>query len=129
MKTITHTQLADEILRLRELRQPGAWLRLNKLNKKNMNKPIHFIVYQGGIANVFKVNQNKPYNRTRLMQSAFSACENYCRGLRGAGATVKAAWCNRAGDIANVPWSVTHFDNAPLHDVFSVDFVSNGSQA
>ena len=89
-----------------------------------MSKPniIYFIVYQGGIANVFEVEQTRG-NRKRLLQSDFRACENYCRGLRYAGKIVKPAWCNEAGDIINRPWSVQHFDNAPFIQ-FATDFVT-----
>jgi hypothetical protein len=84
-------------------------------------KVIYFIVYQGGIANVFSVNQ-KTGLRKLLVQNDFRTCETYCRGLKQGGCTVKRAWCNEAGDIRNRPWSVTHFENAPWNEKFSKDF-------
>lgn len=84
-------------------------------------KLLFTIVYQAGIANVFKVEQSRPYNRTRLMQSDFRSCENFLRGIKAAGGHIRRAWVNEAGDIAARPWSVSHFDNAPFSDSFAKD--------
>lgn len=65
------------------------------------------LVYQAGIANVFKVdsfNMADTEGRQRLLQHAFSACEWYARGLAAAGVKVGSASCNMAGDIIGQPW-------------------------
>lgn len=85
------------------------------------HKIIYFLVYQAGIANVFKVDQ-KSGIRTRVMQNAFGPCAQYCRGLKEAGQEVRPAWCNEAGDISKRPWSVSHFENAPFHEKFCLQF-------
>lgn len=90
-----------------------------------MTTTLYFIVYQAGIANVFEVNQRKPYERKRLLQSDFRACENFIRGIRAGGKHIRRAWCNEAGDIAGRPWSVAHFDNAPFSDHFASDIAEN----
>ena len=67
------------------------------------------LVYQGGLANVFAVESFNlaDYGRdaVRVLQHSFRTCEDYCAGLIAAGATVKAAACNMAGDIASQPWT------------------------
>jgi len=89
-----------------------------------MKKKIYFLVYQAGIANVFVADvKGKSFNNyRRIKQDSFKFCEEFCRGLREAGATVKVAWCNQAGDITDVLWRFSSFDNAPFHDLFAPDF-------
>ena len=41
----------------------------------------------------------------RLLQTDFKTAETYCRGREDAGDTVKAAGCNKAGDIALQTWT------------------------
>lgn len=90
-------------------------------------KKIYFLVYQAGIANVFvaDVNNRKTVftNHRRINQLDFKSAENFCRGLREAGATVKVEWCNQAGDIAYSLWHFSNFHNAPFNDSFATDFV------
>lgn len=85
------------------------------------------LVYQAGIANVFKVTSFNlaDYGRDaeRLMQGDFSSCENYARGLRAAGVNVKVAHCNMAGDIACQRWS-ENLEDAPFREAFASDFVA-----
>lgn len=69
------------------------------------------LVYQAGIANVFK-------GRKRVLQHSFSNCETFCHGLIEAGAKVKTAWCNQAGDIAGSDWRFDNFDLAPWSEQF-----------
>lgn len=94
------------------------------------------LVYQAGIANVFEeipVKDTRSHDplslyradRVRVLQSDFRTCESFCRGLRRAGKTVRAAWCNEAGDIAGSFWRFTGFDLAPFNDKFAKDFVDN----
>jgi hypothetical protein len=69
------------------------------------------LVYQAGIANVFRTDHNAPElegrNAVRLLQGDFRACEFFAKGLATAGVLVRAAHCNRAGDITDVDWSCT----------------------
>ena len=71
------------------------------------------LVYQAGIANVFKVTefglsacgQDGQYrDRRRLLQADFRTCEDFARGLNYAGTEVRSCACNRAGDIAASDW-------------------------
>ena len=83
------------------------------------------LVYQAGIANVFKVDSfnmaddgtMKPEGRNpiRLLQHAFDPCYWYARGLAAAGCPVMTASCNRAGDIANQVWT-EGLDDCPFRD-------------
>lgn len=89
------------------------------------------LVYQGGIANVFSVTawlsiDNPVCGRTRLLQSDFRSCEWYCRGLQAAGVEVRTAACNRAGDIAGLPWD-TPIDEAPFRNNFGWPLLRAGS--
>lgn len=69
------------------------------------------VVYQAGIANVFDVTEGK---RARVLQSSFDACEWFAAGLIAAGTVVSVSACNRAGDIAALPW-VTPLSDAPFN--------------
>ena len=77
------------------------------------------LVYQAGIANVFEVDcfNLAPYGREarRVMQHAFRPCEDFCRGAAHAGAIVRTAFCNQAGDIAGATWDEDH-EGAPFSD-------------
>ena len=84
------------------------------------------LVYQAGLANVFRVDNfsTAPESRgtvKRLLQHAFSPCVWYARGLRAAGATVEVFAANYAGDIAAHDWD-TRIDEAPFCD--SPDFMT-----
>lgn len=82
------------------------------------------LVYQAGLANVFKYDPH--HGRfARVRQADFGSCEEYCRGLRDAGIQIDVAWCNMAGDILlqREKWQRTDFDNAPFNDSFATDFV------
>lgn len=67
------------------------------------------LVYQGGIANVFEVQSfnlaEHGRGARRLLQSDFTTCEWFARGLHAAGCVVRTAACNRAGDIENETWT------------------------
>lgn len=66
------------------------------------------LVYQAGIANVFKVdtfNVADPDGRERLLQADFHTCEQFARGLAAAGVKVGSAACNQAGDIIGARWA------------------------
>jgi hypothetical protein len=79
------------------------------------------LVYQGGIANVFRVKSFNlsDYGRDaeRLLQSDFRHCEHFAHGLAAAGVHVGTAACNEAGDIAHSKWT-RELDAVP----FSRDF-------
>ena len=83
------------------------------------------LVYQAGLANVFAVDcfNMVEYGRNarRLMQHAFSPCENFARGLAAAGVLVATAHCNQAGDITNARWS-EDLDSAPFSRHFQPVF-------
>jgi len=70
------------------------------------------LVYQAGIANVF---DKTPGSFRRLLQSDFRSCEFYVRGMKEAGCTVTVYSCNKAGDIAHVPWTLG-LDDCPFRD-------------
>ncbi|KKL52968.1 hypothetical protein LCGC14_2280120 [marine sediment metagenome] len=67
------------------------------------------LVYQGGIANVFAVDSynlaDSNRNAKRLFQGSFDSAVQFAAGLATAGAGIKTAACNMAGDIANQLWT------------------------
>jgi len=79
------------------------------------------LVYQAGIANVFKVDcfNMADYGREakRLLQHTFTTCEWYAKGLRDAGYNVKVLACNMAGDITHAVWT-DNLDEQPFSDKF-----------
>lgn len=78
----------------------------------------YFLVYQAGIANVFKAYETPDGSYDcflRIMQDAFQPCENFCRGLIEAKYPVEVWSCNRAGDIANVEWT-KGLNDCPFRD-------------
>lgn len=76
------------------------------------------LVYQGGTANVFKVDcaNLAPFGRNakRLLQSDFRDCESFARGCGAMGAIVHSVHCNMAGDIIDAKWD-GDLDNAPFN--------------
>ena len=85
--------------------------------ENEMTKRTYTLVYQAGLANVFDTTAGT----SRVYQHAFTACEHFARGLREAGHTVNVAYCNRAGDIASLPWN-TQYEDAPFTDGMASDF-------
>ena len=88
----------------------------------NPRKPVIVLVYQGGIANVYRVSPAAPSlldpcgaNRERIYQGDFLACVHFARGAGAAGATVRTLHCNMAGDIINLFWRLD-LENAPFSD-------------
>lgn len=77
------------------------------------------LVYQAGIANVFRVASFNlaDYGREarRLYQGDFDGAVSFARGLGAAGFTVRTAHCNQAGDVAGATWS-EDLDAAPFSD-------------
>jgi hypothetical protein len=80
-----------------------------------------FLVYQCGIANVFAVRclnlSDYGRNARRLIQADFRSCETFAAGLAAAGAVVRSAVCNQAGDIVAATWS-EDMESAPFSDKF-----------
>jgi hypothetical protein len=79
------------------------------------------LVYQAGIANVFRVRSfnQADYGRDaeRIMQHDFRTCENFARGLAYAGFAVTTMHCNQCGDIIKAKWSID-LEDAPFSDKF-----------
>lgn len=80
--------------------------------------PYAILVYQGGIANVFAVEQFALIFATerharRLFQGDFDRAQSFAIGLGAAGTVVRTAYCNEAGDITNRPWQETS-EHAPF---------------
>ena len=78
------------------------------------------LVYQAGIANVFKVDsfgclRAKRGKQARWCQSSFHSCEWFCRGVIAAGGELKTYSCNRAGDVADCTWTAG-LDDCPFRD-------------
>ena len=77
------------------------------------------LVYQAGIANVFAVDAFNlaPHGRNarRLYQGDFRGAEQLAQGLGLAGAVVRSAAANRAGDIANATWT-DDLESQPFSD-------------
>jgi len=61
------------------------------------------LVYQNGIANVFRYSEGR-VTVFRVMQSDFRTCEAFAAGLLEAGANVEVRHCDEMGDIAKRPW-------------------------
>jgi hypothetical protein len=82
-----------------------------------------FLVYQGGIANVFAVDclnlASFGRNAKRLYQGDFHSAAMIARGMAIAGVIVKTAACNQAGDIVDATWS-EDLDNQPFNDKFII---------
>jgi hypothetical protein len=59
------------------------------------------LVYQVGLANVFRVGGGRP---VRLLQADYHSCEMFCRGAREAGWPVLVFHADVAGDCASADW-------------------------
>lgn len=83
-----------------------------------MSKAI-VLVYQAGIANVFEVSSLTVLAERKanlLFQGGFESAKLYAMVAATYGQTVRTAYCNQAGDIANLPWIDTR-DDAPFCDM------------
>jgi hypothetical protein len=78
------------------------------------------LVYQAGIANVFRVEglsllgENRRKTE-RIYQGDFRGAYHMGIGLAAAGARVRTAICNRAGDVAGADWTAGLAD-CPFRD-------------
>lgn len=93
-------------------------------------KRINFmLVYQAGIANLFKVdcfNLNKfGRNSQRLFQGDFRTAEYMAHGAGLAGACVSTAACNIVGDIRDAKWT-DDLESQPFSDQFHPVFYTVG---
>lgn len=77
------------------------------------------LVYQAGLANVFKVScfNAAPFGRDalRVLQADFRTCVVYARACEDMGAEGATFACNMAGDIQNQPWT-TPLAECPFAD-------------
>ena len=98
-----------------------------------MSQLTFILVYQAGIANLFRVpNSNvlAGYDRLalsaaqralavldtqRVYQGDYRTAEAMARGMVLCGADVRIASCNRAGDIAGAPW-IKGLGDCPFRD-------------
>jgi hypothetical protein len=60
------------------------------------------LVYQGGLANVFRVGGGRP---VRLLQADYHSCEMFCRGALEAGRPVRVFHADVAGDCLTAEWA------------------------
>jgi hypothetical protein len=77
------------------------------------------LVYQSGIANLFRVPSFDGYTEganQRVYQGEFRTAEAMARGAILAGAQVRVASCNHAGDIAESVWA-QGLSDCPFRDV------------
>ena len=88
---------------------------------RRMNKAQRIaVVYQAGIANVFRVEEflvdaaGGRRGAVRLLQGAFQSCEWFARGMLTAGCEVRSFACNRAGDVSGEVWSL-NVEDAPFY--------------
>jgi len=88
------------------------------------------LVYQGGIANVFRVESFNlsDYGReaVRLMQSSIDDCITFANGCGAAGAIVMTAACNQAGDISRARWSTDLAAQPFAHKLCRVEHNTKG---
>lgn len=93
-----------------------------------MRTTYYALVYQSGIANVFKCQIHPRQTnadsskRQRVLQGDFRQCGNFCFGLAEMGARIVPAWCNQAGDISALLWNFKDFDQAPFSNQFLAYF-------
>lgn len=65
------------------------------------------LVYQAGIANLFEVDRlvrHADSTAVRVFQGAFRTAEAMARGVMLAGAELRIASCNIAGDCSTAEW-------------------------
>lgn len=81
------------------------------------------LVYQAGIANVFRVDcfnlADVRRNAERLYQGSFRSAVTFAKGIQATGTEVKTSACNQAGDIRQALWS-EDFNSQPFNDQFII---------
>jgi len=87
------------------------------------------LVYQAGLANVFKVESANlsDFGRDakRVFQGDFRSAEAIAYGAGMAGAIVHSVACNQAGDIAKSQWT-DDLEAQPFSDQFNPVFFTIG---
>jgi hypothetical protein len=87
------------------------------------------LVYQAGIANVFRIDcanlEVFGRNAQRIYQGDFRTAEAIAFGLGMAGAIVHTMACNRAGDIIDATWT-DDLESQPFSVNFSPVFFTIG---
>lgn len=87
------------------------------------------LVYQGGMANVFRVDSfnlsDFGRNAVRVYQGDFRSAERMAHGMGLAGAVVTTAAANLAGDIRNAQWT-DDLESQPFSDKFFPVFYTIG---
>jgi hypothetical protein len=67
------------------------------------------LVYQHGLANVFKVDAlnlaDFGRNAKQLWQGSYGTCMDFVLGMAEMGAVVRTAHCDQAGDITHAHWN------------------------
>lgn len=93
-----------------------------------MKQRTFFLVYQGGLANVFEVDcanlSGHGRNAERICQGSFEFCEAFARGLAYGKHIVHTAACNQAGDISKSLWS-EDLESQPFSEKFRPVFQRN----
>lgn len=88
------------------------------------------LVYQAGIANLFRVDcfnlSDFGRNAQRVFQGDFRTAEMMAHGAGLAGAVVMSVACNRAGDVRSADWS-DDLESQPFSDSFHPVFYTVGS--
>ena len=122
-----NNQWTQEIERLRKASKRDSEV-IERLHERLDAKKLRIVlVYQAGIANVFRVTSFNlsDYGRDakRIMQSDFRSCEQFAIGCGYSGAIVKVAACNQAGDISRASWS-TDLESQPFSDKYNSGLIN-----
>ena len=102
-------------------------LRLQPLTIEDgeVNRPRFMLVYQAGIANLFRVDcfnlSDFGRNAQRIFQGDFRTAQYMAHGAGLAGAIVMTCACNMAGDIRCATWS-DDLESQPFSDKFAPVF-------
>lgn len=84
-----------------------------------MTQQIFALVYQAGIANIFRIAKLSPYAESRkaerIKQGCFDECFNVAVGLGIGGHKVRTFSCNVAGDCAGGSWA-PGLDDCPFRE-------------
>ena len=106
-------------------------LKLTPLTIENgeIVRPKFMLVYQAGIANLFRVDcfnlSDFGRNAQRIYQGDFRSAERMAHGAGLAGAVVMTCACNLAGDVRLATWS-DDLESQPFSDKFAPVFYTVG---
>lgn len=100
---------ADNSAGLSQTDFPTCKLRPLTVESGEVIRPVFMLVYQGGIANLFRVASANlaDFGRDaqRVFQGDFRTAEHMAHGAGLAGAVVHSVACNQAGDVAKARWN------------------------